>query len=201
MTRSIDHDRETAWALLNEFIESPQLIKHCLAVEAAMRWYANHYGEDETWWGNVGLLHDFDYERWPTQEDHPYRGCEILASRGYSEAFRRAILSHANYSGVTRESLAEKTLFAVDELTGLITAVALVRPSRSIFDVDVSAVRKKMKGKRFAAGVNRDDVIRGAEGIGLDLDRHIANVIEALQGAAELLGLEGVPATDGSRKA
>lgn len=191
MANELDRNRAAAWALLTEYTQSPQLIKHCLGVEACMRWYAQHYGEDVEWWGNVGLLHDFDYERWPSLEDHPYRGSEILAERGYSEAFRQAILSHADYSGVPRDSLVRKTLFAVDELSGLITAVALVRPTKSIFDVDVKAVRKKMKDKRFAAGVNRDDVVKGASELGIDLDEHIANVIEALKAAAEPLGLQG----------
>lgn len=194
MTNELDRDRAAAWALLTEYMQSPQLTKHCLGVEAGMRWYARHYGEDVEWWGNVGLLHDFDYERWPSLEDHPYRGSEILAERGYSEAFRQTILSHADYTGVPRDDLARKTLFAVDELSGLITAVALVRPTKSIFDVDVKAVRKKMKDKRFAAGVNRDDVVKGAAELGIELDEHIANVIEALKEAAEPLGLQGVSA-------
>lgn len=191
MNHSLDRDRTAAWALLTEYTQSPQLIKHALGVEASMRWYARHFDEDVEWWGNVGLLHDFDYERWPSLDDHPYRGSEILAERGYSEAFRQAILSHADYAGVPRDDLARKTLFAVDELSGLITAVALVRPTKSIFDVDVRAVRKKMKDKRFAAGVSREDVINGAEALGIELDAHIANVIEALKEAAEPLGLVG----------
>lgn len=194
MSHNLERNREAAWSLLTEYTESPQLIKHCLGVEAGMRWYAQHYGEDVEWWGNVGLLHDFDYERWPSLEDHPFRGSEILAERGYSEAFRRTILSHADYSGVPRDGLAEKTLYAVDELSGLITAVALVRPTKSIFEVDVRAVRKKMKDKRFAAGVNRDDVLQGAADLGVELDQHIANLIAALQAAAEPLGLQGEPA-------
>ncbi|ATY85705.1 HAD family hydrolase [Kyrpidia spormannii] len=188
-------DREAAWELLNEYTKNPNLIKHALAVEAAMRAYARKYGEDEEKWGIVGLLHDFDYDRWPSPEDHPTRGAEILRQRGYPEDVIHAILSHADYLGVPRDHLMDKCLYACDELSGFITAVALVRPTKSIYDVDVRAVKKKLKDKAFAKGVNREDVRRGAEELGVDLDEHIGFVIEALKGAARELGLEGTQAS------
>ncbi|ADG07243.1 HD domain-containing protein [Kyrpidia tusciae] len=188
-------DREAAWELLNEYTKNPNLIKHALAVEAAMRAYARKYGDDEEKWGIVGLLHDFDYDRWPSPEDHPTRGAEILRQRGYPEDVIHAILSHADYLGVPREHLMDKCLYACDELSGFITAVALVRPTKSIDDVDVPAVKKKLKDKAFARGVNREDVRRGAEELGVDLDEHIGFVIEALKGAARELGLEGAQAS------
>ncbi|CAB3395208.1 HD domain-containing protein [Kyrpidia spormannii] len=188
-------DREAAWELLNEYTKNPNLIKHALAVEAAMRAYARKYGDDEEKWGIVGLLHDFDYDRWPSPEDHPTRGAEILRQRGYPEDVIHAILSHADYLGVPREHLMDRCLYACDELSGFITAVALVRPTKSIDDVDVPAVKKKLKDKAFARGVNREDVRRGAEELGVDLDEHIGFVIEALKGAARELGLEGAQAS------
>src|SRR5436305_3579127 len=150
-------DRNSAWCLLTEFTQSESLRKHALSVEACMRAYARKYGEDEEKWGIVGLIHDFDYEKWPSLEDHPYRGNEILAERGWPEDVRRAIMSHAEYSGVTRDSMMEKTLFACDELAGFITAVTLVKPSKSLDEVEAKGVRKKMKDKAFARSVNRDD--------------------------------------------
>lgn len=185
--------REEAWNLLNEYTKNPRLINHGLAVEACMRAYARKYGEDEEKWGLIGLLHDFDYERWPEPPDHPLQGERILAELGVPEDIRYTICSHANYLSdrYPRKSLADKTLYAVDELSGLVIATALVRPTKSIFDVDVKAVKKKMKDKRFAAGVNREDVVKGAEELGVPLDEHIAFVIEALQGAADALGLRG----------
>ncbi|HIP96208.1 MAG TPA: HDIG domain-containing protein [Anaerolineae bacterium] len=183
--------REDAWALLNEYTKSPNLIKHALAVEAAMRAYARRFGEDEELWGVVGLVHDFDYEQHPTAEEHPFAGAEILRRRGWPEEIIRAVLSHASYAGVTRDSLMEKTLFAVDELTGLIVAVALVRPSKSIFDVKVKSVRKKWKDKSFAAGVNRGDIEQGAAELGVELREHIGVVLEAMKGIADDLGLRG----------
>jgi len=182
--------RDEAYALLTEYTKNPNLVKHGLAVEAAMRAYARRLGEDEDEWSIVGLLHDFDYEKWPTPEDHPARGAEILAERGYPEHMIRAVKSHANYMGIARETPMEKALFAVDELTGFIVAVALVRPSKSVLDVKVSSVKKKFKDKRFAAGVNRDDIFNGAEALGVELDEHIATVIEAMQSIAAELGLE-----------
>ncbi len=183
--------REAALALLHEYTTKPGLIKHALAVEAACRAYANRQGADEDAWGLVGLLHDFDYERWPSQDDHPFRGSEILAERGYPEWFRRAILSHANYSGVPRETSLEKTLFACDELCGFLTACALVTPAKSLHDVKVKSVRKKMKSKAFAASVSREDIVNGAEALGVDLNAHIEFVLGALTGIAGDLGLPG----------
>ncbi len=185
-------DREQAFALLTEYTKKPGLIKHALAVEAAVRGYARKHGEDQHQWGLVALLHDFDYERWPSAEDHPFRGCEILEQRGYPEWFRRAILSHATYSGVPRESRLEKTLFACDELCGFLTACALVTPTKSLHDVKIKSVRKKMKAKAFAASVSRDDITTGAEELGVDLAEHIELVLEAMRGIAGELGLDGV---------
>jgi putative nucleotidyltransferase with HDIG domain len=183
--------RQAAWELLNEYTKSDSLIKHALAVEASMRWYARHFREDEELWGFVGLIHDFDYERWPNAPDHPDQGAAILRERGYPEEIIRAVRSHAEYTGLSRDSLLEKTLFSVDELTGFITAVALVRPTKSIMDVEPRSVRKKMKDKAFAAAVSRDDIRRGADELGIDLDEHIGNVIAAMQSVAPALGLAG----------
>ncbi len=156
-----------------------------------MRSHARKLGEDEEKWGLVGLIHDFDYERYPTREEHPYKGNEILRERGYSEEIRRAIMSHAEYTGVSRETPMEKVLFACDELAGFITAVALVKPGKSLNEVDAKSVRKKMKDKAFARSVNRDDIVNGAAALGVDLEEHIAFCIEALKGIAKELGLEG----------
>lgn len=193
--------REAAFDLLREHTEKPALIKHALAVEAAVRAYARRFGEDEQAWGLVALLHDFDYERWPSADDHPYRGCEILAERGYPDWFRRAILSHADYTGVPRETRLEQTLFACDELAGFLTACALVTPSRSIGDVRVESVKKKLKSKAFAASVSREDIRTGAAELGVELDEHIAFVLEALCGVAAELGLGGgeAPPASGQR--
>jgi putative nucleotidyltransferase with HDIG domain len=187
----VAHSREQALALLRQYTSKPGLIKHALAVEAALRAYAREQGEDEEAWGLVGLLHDFDYERWPTAADHPFRGVEILREQGYPEWFCRAVLSHADYTGVTRESRLEKTLFACDELCGFLTACALVTPNRALRDVKVKSVRKKMKSKAFAASVNREDIRAGAEALGVDLAEHIGFVLEALQSIAPQLGLDG----------
>jgi putative nucleotidyltransferase with HDIG domain len=181
--------RESAWALLREHTTKPGLIGHALAVEAALRAYARKLGGDEEEWGLVGLLHDFDYERWPSPADHPFRGAEILEARGYPAWFRRAILSHASYSNVPRESPLEHALFASDELCGFLVACALVTPERRIGSVRVESVRKKLKSKAFAASVSRDDITRGAEELGVDLDEHIAFVLEALTRIAGDLGL------------
>jgi putative nucleotidyltransferase with HDIG domain len=189
-------DREQALALLREFTTKPGLLKHALAVEAAVRAYARKAGADEHAWGLVGLLHDFDYERWPTAQDHPFRGSEILEQRGYPQWFRRAILSHASHSGVSRESELEKTLFACDELCGFLTACALVTPSKSLHAVKVKSVRKKMKSKAFAASVNREEITAGAEDLGVELNEHIAFVLGALQSVAGDLGLEGADSRD-----
>src|ERR1700719_240374 len=155
-----------------------------------MRAYARKAGADEEIWGMVGLLHDFDYEKYPSPQDHPYRGCEILQERGYSEEVRRAIMSHAEYSGVPRVSPMEKPLFACDELAGFITACALVKPGKSLAEVEAKSVRKKMKDKAFARSVHRDDIIAGAADLGLDLEAHIAFCIEAMKGIAGELGLD-----------
>ena len=184
-------DRHAAFALLREFTQSESLIKHALAVEACMRAYAWHYGEDETRWGILGLLHDFDYERYPTPEQHPSKGSQILAERGYPEEVRRAILGHANYSGVPRDTRMAQVLYACDELAGFLTAVALVKPGKSILEVDTRSVRKKMKDKAFARSVNRDDINRGAAELGVDLDQHIAFCIEAMKTVADQLDLQG----------
>lgn len=184
--------RKDAWELLTDYTKSESLRKHALAVEASMRAYAAKYGEDVEKWGITGLLHDFDYEKYPTPADHPFRGCEILEKLGYPEDVIHAILGHAEYSGVARESLMDKTLFAVDELSGFVTAVALVRPSKSIFDVDVKSVKKKLKDKAFAKGVSRDDVHKGIAELGVEMDDHIQFVIDALKNSADELGLRGV---------
>jgi predicted hydrolase (HD superfamily) len=184
-------NREKAWALLTEYTKSDSLLKHALAVEAAVRGYARLYGEDADDWGVVALLHDFDYERWPSLDDHPFRGSEILGAQGYPEWVIRAILSHADYSGVARESRLEKTLFACDELCGFITAASLVRPSKSILDLEAASVMKRMKDKAFARAVKREDLRAGAELLGLPLDQHITNVIGFMRLQAEALGLRG----------
>ena len=182
---------DAGWKLLTEFTQSESLLKHALAVEACMRAYARKGGADEELWGMVGLLHDFDYEKYPSAEDHPYRGSEILKDRGYSEEVRRAIMSHAEYSGVTRISPMEKTLFACDELAGFITACTLVKPGKSLAEVEARSVRKKMKDKAFARSVHREDIVEGAADLGLDLEEHIAFCIEAMKGIAVELGLDG----------
>jgi putative nucleotidyltransferase with HDIG domain len=184
-------DRGQAWNLLCEYTQSESLRKHMLAVEACMRAYARKFGEDENKWGITGLLHDFDYEKYPTPAEHPFVGNKILEERGYPEDVRRAILSHADYSGVKRESRMEKTLYACDEVSGFITASALVKPNKSLAEVEAKSVRKKMKDKAFARSVNRDDIINGAADLGVDLEEHIAFCIEAMKGIAAELGLAG----------
>ena len=186
-----DLSRDAAWALLTEWTQSESLRKHALAVEAAVRGYARLFGEDEDTWGIVALLHDFDYERYPTAADHPFRGCDELTRRGYPDWVTRAILSHADYSGVPRETRLEKTLFACDEMAGFVTAAALVRPSRSVLDLEASSVLKRMKDKAFARAVSRDDLRKGADELGLPLDTHAANVITFLRERADELGLRG----------
>lgn len=190
--------REETLALVHEYTASDSLRKHMLAVEAAMRAYAVRFGEDAERWGLTGLVHDFDYERFPNEahsptEGHPAEGVRILRERGWPEDVLEAILGHGNYTGVPRVSRLARTLYAVDELTGLITATALVRPSRSVHEVDARAVRKKMKDKAFARGVNREEVVAGAGDLGVDLDEHIDFVIGAMRGAADALGLAGTP--------
>ena len=188
--------RDAALALMHEYTASDSLRKHMYAVEAAMRAYAGHYGEDAERWGLTGLLHDFDFERWPNEahsptEEHPAAGVRVLRDLGYPDDVLEAILGHATYCGVPRVTRMAKALFAVDELTGLITATALVRPSRSVHEVDARSVRKKMKDKAFARGVNRDDVVAGAADLGVELDWHIQFVVDAMRGRAEALGLGG----------
>jgi len=183
-------DRDTAWALICEWTANPNLRKHMLGVEAALRAYAERFGEDPDFWGIVGLLHDLDYERFPSAEaGHPFRGVETLRGMGVPGTITRAILSHADYSGVPRESVLERALFACDELTGFIIAVALVKPGRSLAEVDVASVRRKMNDKAFARGVNREDIVSGAEELGIPLDEHIAVVTGALRGIADRLEL------------
>jgi len=184
-------NRQDAWELLTEYTKSESLLKHALAVEAAVRGYARTFGEDEEGWGIVALLHDFDYERWPSAEDHPFRGCEILRDKGYPEWVARAILSHAEYSGVPRETRLEKTLWACDEMAGFITAASLVRPSKSVLDLAPASVVKRMKDKAFARAVKREDLRRGAEELGLPLEQHIGNVIAFMREQADALGLRG----------
>ncbi len=193
--------RDSALALMHEYTASESLRKHMLSVEAAMRAYAERLGQDPERWGLAGLLHDFDYERFPNDahsptEEHPAHGVGVLRERGYPEDILQAIMGHANYTGVPRESAMAKTLFAVDELTGLITATALVKPSRSVHDVEARSVRKKMKDKAFARGVSREDVVHGAEELGVELDEHIGFVIGAMQARAAELGLQGTVTSD-----
>lgn len=184
--------RDAAWRLLTEWTQSESLRKHALAVEAAMRGYARRYGENEDDWGAVALLHDFDYERYPTLGDHPIKGCEHLSALGYPAWVTRAILSHAaEVTGVARETRLEKTLFACDEMAGFVTAAALVRPSKSVLDLEAASVIKRMKDKAFARAVPRDHLRAGAEEIGLPLDEHITNVILSLRERADELGLRG----------
>ena len=185
-------DRDQAWQIVCEFIKSENLRKHSLAVEACVAAYARKFGEDEGRWSVTALLHDFDWEIHPEAPDHPMKGEPILAERGIPEEIRRAILSHANYSGVPRQSLLEKTLFACDELAGFITAVSYVKPGRSVFEVDAPSVRKKMKDKAFARSVNRQDIFDGAQELGVDLDEHIGFCVKAMQERAGELGLKGV---------
>lgn len=193
--------REAAWELLTEFTQSESLRKHALAVEACMKACGRKFEGDsaaaelglsgEELWGIVGLIHDFDYEKYPSLEDHPYKGNAILKERGWPEVISRAIMSHAEYTGVTRDTTMEKALFACDELAGFITAVALIKPGKSLAEVDARSVRKRMKDKAFARKVNRDDIVNGAAALGVDLDEHIGFCIEAMKPVARELGLEG----------
>ena len=192
--------RDDAWKLLCEYTQSDSLRKHMLAVEACVRAYARKHGADEALWGLAALLHDFDYERWPNNDhdadkEHPAEGAKILRELGYSEEITRAILSHADYSGVTRQSPLEHTLFACDELAGFLIACTYVRPSKSILDLEVDSVKKRLKDKAFARGVSRDDVRKGAEELGIPLEEHIAFCIAALRENADALGLRGAIAT------
>ena len=198
--------RSEALALMHEYTSNESLRKHMLAVEAAMRAYAERFGEEPARWGLAGLIHDFDYERYPNSahsptDEHPSWGVRLLRERGWPEDVLQAILGHATYCNVPRETAMAKTLFAVDELTGLVTATALVKPSKSVHEVEVSSVKKKMKDKAFARGVNREDVLTGAQELGVDLDEHIAFVITAMRGAAESIGLAGTASSEASEPA
>jgi putative nucleotidyltransferase with HDIG domain len=184
-------DRATALGIVREFVKNENLVRHMLAVEAAMRFYAQKFGEDVESWGLIGLLHDFDWEIHPTLEQHPMEGAPILRARGVPEDWIQDILSHADHTGVPRNTLRRKALFACDEVTGLITAVALVRPSRSLLDLEVSSVKKKWKDRSFAAGANREEIERGAQELGIELWEHVGNVIQAMRSIATELGLDG----------
>jgi putative nucleotidyltransferase with HDIG domain len=190
-------NRNDALAIVHQYIKNPNLIKHMLAVEAAMRFYARKFGEDEEKWGVTALLHDFDWEIHPTMEEHPLAGEPILREHGVPEEIIRAVLSHASHTGIPRESLMEKALFACDEVTGLITAVALVRPSRALYDLKPKSVKNKWKDRSFAAGANREEIEQGAAELGVALWDHVANVIEAMNGIAEELDLAGSPQDNG----
>ena len=185
----IMRDRNYCLSLLKEFTLNDSLLKHAFAVETCVRAYAEKFDEDKEYWGNVALLHDFDYERFPTAEEHPFKGSEILEEKGFDENFRKAILSHAEYTGIPRDTLLAKTLFACDELAGFITAVTYVRPNKTIDEVEVKSVKKKMKDKAFARNVNREDIVKGAEELGIQLDDHINFCIQAMKENKELLGL------------
>lgn len=183
------YTRQDAWELLNTYTKNPNLVKHGLCVEAAMRFYAKKFDGDEDVWGITGLLHDFDYEKWPSLDDHPYRGQEILEAQGWPKEIRQGIMAHAPHTGTKRETIMHKAIFAVDELTGFIVGVALTRPNKTLAEVEVRSVKKKMKAKAFCAAVSREDITQGANELGLTLDEHIANVLTAMQGISEELGL------------
>src|SRR5215831_1502237 len=188
--------RDEAWQILCEYTKSDGLRKHALAVEACVAAYARQLGEDELKWSITALLHDFDWEIHPTLDEHPQKGEPLLAERGVDEEIRRAILSHANHTGVPRVSPLEKTLYACDEVAGFITAISYVKPRRSVFEVDVPSVKKKMKDKAFARSVNREDIVNGAEALGVPLDEHIDFCVKAMQSRAEQLGLQGAAAAE-----
>ncbi len=182
-------DRDNCLSILQEYTKSDSLLKHAFAVETCVRAYAKKFGEDVEYWGNVALLHDFDYEMFPSAEVHPFKGSEILKEKGFDEKFRNAIMSHANYTNISRETLLMKTLFACDELAGFITAVAYVRPSKSIDEVEVKSVLKKMKDKAFARAVNRDEIIEAADELGISLEEHVQFCIDAMKENKQILGL------------
>jgi len=186
---NFERDRGYCYSILNEYTKNESLIKHALAVEACVKAYAKKFNEDENLWSNVALLHDFDYEMYPSTQEHPFKGNVILKEKGFSEEFRRAIMSHADYTKVSRESQLEKVLFACDELAGFLTAVAYVRPSKSIEEVEVKSVIKKMKDKAFARAVSRDDIKNGAQELGVSLEEHIQFCIDAMKSKKETLGL------------
>jgi putative nucleotidyltransferase with HDIG domain len=182
-------NREYCLSILQEYTKSDSLLKHAYAVESCVRAYAGKFNEDVEYWGNVALLHDFDYEKFPTAEEHPFKGAEILKEKGFDDIFVKSILSHADYSGELRDTLLKKVLFACDEIAGFITAVTYVRPSKSISEVELKSVKKKMKDKAFARAVSRDDIINGAEGLGIPLDEHIQFCIDAMKKNKDELGL------------
>jgi len=182
-------NRTDALQLVDEYITNPNLKKHMLAVETAMRAYARKFGENEDWWGTVGLVHDFDYEKFPTATDHPTKGAEILRGKGWPEEMVKTVLAHAAHTGEPRDTLAKKVICAVDELTGFIVAVALVKPNKKLSDVEVSSVKKKMKDKAFARQINREEILRGATELGVTLDDHIATVLRSMQDISQNLGL------------
>ncbi|MCX7797322.1 MAG: HDIG domain-containing protein [Melioribacter sp.] len=189
MNKDLMHNREYCLSLLKEYTKSESLLKHAFAVETCVRAYAEKFGEDVEYWGNVALLHDFDYEKFPTAEEHPFKGAEILKQLGFEQEFIDAILSHADYTNVPRNTLLRKVLFACDELAGFLTAVTYVRPSKTIDEVEVKSVLKKMKDKAFAKGVSREDIIKGAEELGIPLEDHIQFCIDAMKKNKVLLGL------------
>ena len=182
-------DREFCLAILNEYTKNESLLKHAFSVETCVKAYAEKLGQDVDYWSNVALLHDFDYEMYPTAEEHPFKGNEILKEKGFDEEFRSSIMSHADYTGIARDTLLKKVLFACDELAGFITAVVYVRPSKSIDEVEVSSVKKKLKDKAFARAVSRDDITKGAEELGVPLEEHIQFCIDAMKKNKEYLGL------------
>ena len=194
-------DRAAAWDLLCQWTQGDSLRKHALAVEAAMRAYARRFGEDEERWGITGLLHDFDYERYPSLDDHPFKGREVLEGLGVHPTIIHAIQSHAERTGVPRASRMDKALYAVDELCGFITAAALIRPTKSVLDLEASSVRRRMKDKAFARNVKREDIVAGAQELGVPLDEHVAFVIAAMRDAADALGLRGTADPDGGNLA
>jgi putative nucleotidyltransferase with HDIG domain len=185
----VEQDRDACLSILQEYTKNESLLKHAYAVESCVKAYAKKFNEDELFWGNVALLHDFDYEKYPTAEEHPFKGSEILKEKGFSEEFRIAILSHADYTNIPRETLLQKVLFACDELAGFITAVTYVRPNKSIDEVEVKSVKKKMKDKAFAKNVSRDDIIKGAGLLNIPLDEHIDFCISAMKENKAILGL------------
>ena len=185
----ITRDRDACWNILKDYTKSEGLIKHALAVETCVREYAKKYNADEEYWGNVALLHDFDYEKYPTDKEHPFKGAEILKEKDFDDEFRKAILSHADYSGVARETLLQKVLYACDELAGFITAVTYVRPSKTVDEVEVKSVKKKLKDKAFARSVSREDIRNGAEDLGIPLEDHIEFCIQAMRKNKDVLGL------------
>jgi len=185
----MDKDRDRSLKILYDFVKNKNLIKHMLAVEAVMRVYAKRFNEDEGWWGNIGLLHDFDYEKYPDPDQHPYKGAEILKQKGYSQEFIKTILAHASHTNEPRDNMAKKTVFAVDELCGLIVAVALVMPNKKLNEVSIKSIKKKLKDKAFAKQINRNEIILGAQELNMDIDEHIKMTLTALQAISSSISL------------